>query len=56
MWANFQNPHPNYIYYNLHREKQWRPYIYDSDFKKTGHNSKKEKSDKSNSSNSSGKN
>lgn len=28
LWANFQNPDPKYIFYNLHREKQWRPLIF----------------------------
>lgn len=45
MWANFQNPHPNYIFYHLHREKQWRPFIYDKDFNKV--NTKKKKKEKS---------
>ena len=27
MWANFQNPSPNYIHYNLHRRTQWCPFI-----------------------------
>jgi hypothetical protein len=44
MWANFQNPHPNYIFYNLHREKQWRPYIFDKNFNKVTSRKKKQKS------------
>mmetsp|Transcript_3845 Transcript_3845/g.3216 ORF Transcript_3845/g.3216 Transcript_3845/m.3216 type:complete len:243 (+) Transcript_3845:140-868(+) len=48
MWANFQNPHPNYIHYNLHREKHWKPLIFDKDFNKASGAKKKKKEDNSN--------
>lgn len=47
MWLNCQNLHPNYIYYNLHREKQWAPLIFNSEFDKSDPSGKKkEKEDK----------
>ena len=43
MWANFQNPHPNFIFYNLHRETQWKPLIFDTEFDKSKVNQKQTK-------------
>jgi hypothetical protein len=42
LWANFQNPDPRFIKYNLHREKQWHPLI----FKQGGYEEEKRKETK----------
>jgi hypothetical protein len=47
IWANFQNPSPNFIFYNLHRRTQWCPLIIQEN--ENGGKKKQKKEIKSNS-------
>ena len=31
LWANFQNPDPAHIMFNIHRSKQWKPLVFIED-------------------------
>ena len=43
LWANFQNPDPASIKYNLHRTKQWRPLVFIEDEEEKKEEKKKTK-------------